>query len=901
MLPRLLLCFLLILLLASQAAAQALRAPLSIELSRNGQMLGAFPVELTADRFSIPAATAKALPDWLLDRHWPLLILPHCNARIPAGCPPAQAEPHGILDPFSWTIVLHIERGGQDLSSDPAVNQIKAEPVLSMPLEPKSAPDDDQPAGEWDMSWVDLRFGGRAVHGGIAQFNKRQIRFLDPESLVQDLPGIDDRQRLARMLTSPIVYQQQCEDSRCLALSGDEIVWVFSPREFRAELYLGRQWYQLVPEHSRDYLQPPSPGAGLTLSFDASFAGRSETDSRYSLGTQALLGIGKTYMDALWYESSEGNDRLERLAWNHQGRRWFRSAGLQRSGGGGLDQSVDFWGVSIIHNDKLKRRFGEAHSTAVEVFLPRRATVDIYRDGRLLRTQRLDAGNQRLDTARLPAGVYPITIVIRDGDTELQRTERVFVKSDRLPRPGIWRQQFYGGVLTESGERSGIPSASDDAFMRYQLDRRLGKYSGYSLGLTHNADGNALSLSALALTRYAFIEAGMVLRDDRDWGSYLNWHYSRDGWAHGLNIRWIEGSTNAIDSSYRLSDSERRLDWSSSRYLRDWNWGLRVSYIDQVLQAAEPVWSLFPSAGGSIGWARSSLNWQLSGLISEEDRGIALSISVGTYNGPWRGSAVYRVNGDIRSDDWREELSGRASRLWRGARGSGYTGLVASTGNDGQHRLGFDGRWLGNMGEADIDLEYLQNDGAEDWVWSGNLRSALTVNRGGVVVSQANRAGAGLVVDLSDSDTQASLNLYINGQRHAGLITGKRYAFSLSPYRQYTVQLGNDEKQSWLYFDKNKRLITIYPGNVVEEAWTIRAVMPVFLRVLDEAGDPLMDHLLATEVNSSYTDADGYIVVEAPKSGGPLVSETLGCAVSIPALHKYQDIAVFDELQCVAQ
>lgn len=72
--------------------------------------------------------------------------------------------------------------------------------------------------------------------------------------------------------------------------------------------------------------------------------------------------------------------------------------------------------------------------------------AEVWRDGRLIQTQQLQAGVQALDTRQLPGGIYDINIkIIENGQTvDTQRTQ--IYKPQGWNNPDKrWRMDLWSG------------------------------------------------------------------------------------------------------------------------------------------------------------------------------------------------------------------------------------------------------------------------------------------------------------------------------------------------------------------------------------------------------------------------------------------------------------------------
>src|SRR3546814_212760 len=121
-------------------------------------------------------------------------------------------------------------------------------------------------------------------------------------------------------------------------------------------------------------------------------------------------------------------------------------------------------------------------ATPLEVLLPQRAQVEIYRDAVLMSAARYEAGLQLLNTTALPEGSYSVRIVARDGDRVLLDQTRSFSKIGNLVPPGKTAFRIRIGERAEDNllnadGRVGpgfLPKRTGELVLSASAQRRLG-------------------------------------------------------------------------------------------------------------------------------------------------------------------------------------------------------------------------------------------------------------------------------------------------------------------------------------------------------------------------------------------------------------------------------------------
>lgn len=81
-------------------------------------------------------------------------------------------------------------------------------------------------------------------------------------------------------------------------------------------------------------------------------------------------------------------------------------------------QSVDKEGVYVMTSRNLARKDSQAYQR-LYFYMPQSGVVEVYREQQLLFTQTVTAGQQYISYDQLPGGAYPLTLMLKAGDTVL--------------------------------------------------------------------------------------------------------------------------------------------------------------------------------------------------------------------------------------------------------------------------------------------------------------------------------------------------------------------------------------------------------------------------------------------------------------------------------------------------
>ncbi|MCU6336879.1 TcfC E-set like domain-containing protein [Enterobacter quasiroggenkampii] len=130
---------------------------------------------------------------------------------------------------------------------------------------------------------------------------------------------------------------------------------------------------------------------------------------------------------------------------------------VQTSGFGYDSVAGLMWGTS----DTLLTSSDSVSAWPVYVTGRNQSVAEVWRDGRLIHTQQLQAGVQALDTRRLPAGIYDITVKIIENGQTVDTQQAQIYKTQGWNNPDKWwRLNLWGGQKYTLA--SGSDRMSDD-------------------------------------------------------------------------------------------------------------------------------------------------------------------------------------------------------------------------------------------------------------------------------------------------------------------------------------------------------------------------------------------------------------------------------------------------------
>ncbi len=632
----------------------------------------------------------------------------------------------------------------------------------------------------------------------------------------------------------------------------------YDPATLKSMLYVNPQW--LIKDKDskvkRKQLGKSSfDAASGILQQNLNFS--SDDSINYNAKTSFAIGEQQFHLSGSAYRSfGQNSSQLESAYWLRDFAGEYLSVGYRST----WDNSEYIGATSAFfpRRDLLGVTYGTSRNTIstnseesdvpVDLFMPVTGKVEVYRDGRLISTQLLEAGLQRLDTHDFPYGIYDVEVRIYSGEKVVDtQTHTVFKKTNGT---GKLEYNLWAGATQESPfyqyekeDESGLNLGATAKFpLTASLDLEAG---GYFL-----EDSSAVELG---LNKY--FTSGMNLR-----GNLLGTHHGSsgvDGRAsfdllgvrNNVSYLWFEakddndrinyrGDTNRLSYSayYNLTSGQSvslnlDKDWYSEsdrvgvRYSKYFRVGERdsVQLETSLSRNSEKGRDTDTVAfiGLSYSFGSKNLNTTVRGNVYNEGKYLAEL------------SSDYRVSehGLIRSANGRVSRSNEETSVFAGAN--------------------FNSQALGGHISAELHSDDYGNHHQSMF---GSLQSTVGGNRNGVALVGEN-SRAGLIIDTNDAGDDNLLSI-VNGQRYV-MHKGKNFV-PLKAYDTNTFYFdvkGRDDQT--FKFDENSYTVTAYPGNVGYKKISVAQAVEVVGRLRDKSGQIIPQTLMKNHIGSAVTDTNG--------------------------------------------
>ena len=676
-------------------------------------------------------------------------------------------------------------------------------------------------------------------------------------------------------------------------------------------IFIAPAFLAAVEERTREYLPIPDAGLSLISTFAGSVSGVEGRAANYALQNRSILAWRNARLVADVSQSDNFGFQSQILSAE------LDTGALRYRGGLMFSEPLAFTGQARIYGASVGTQYdtrADAEGTftqPVALFLPRRSQINTYRDGQLLASMQLDAGNQLVDTSVFPAGAYNITLEIID-DTGATRTETRFFTKDRS-LPPVGRTAFSATVGTLAMDMgSGLPEFGDDLFLQGTIGHRL------SPNVSIEGGGLLVGPDFVA-------EAGASYLADGFTGRLVGLAGNKGNYGVIANVSWFDLANVSANAFFRRT-------WGpgfGSLANRD-RFGLTpVNDINLLVGDST-------QAGGNIGMRLGRANLRFDGLYFKSPGSEAFYAFGPSFDYATRPTRNLQLTlfGDGRrsSDGWDVRVGirinflrnnfvvlGESASAWRrrgGVEDSGPIGnLLATYSSPGVLRgdlslaAGYARDLDSDRGraEANLDSQYGRFLGQVEHVfdtpdgggtrYAANAITSLAIGGRDATLGGRDIGESGIVVSLKGGGADVEMDVLVDDVPRARIRPGQSIPVFLPPYRAYAVRLAPVNGRGGR-FDANAREVSLFRGNMQYLEWEMYQVQAVFGRVVDVAGKPLTSAALFGERDFMQTDASGYFQGEVAgeeiyvmrKGGVEMCSITLAPSVSDRPLHDLGDV-----------
>ncbi len=641
-----------------------------------------------------------------------------------------------------------------------------------------------------------------------------------------------------------------------------------------------------------------------------------------------LFSLGRSYFKSEGSLSSKAGYELTAAAVRHdlsvKKHDITAFAGMLQSKGLRFARSLDFYGVSAETNDSLLFRGPLLQASQIEIFIPKRAHVEIYRDsfvtGRVLFSQIIDFGTHQIDTRSFPMGSYDIEIAIKEIDGTYKVEKRPFSKSRSLPPLG--KPAFN---LEVGNVRNDLDTVSNFIALA-SYESRIKDWLGGKMAMVAT-DDDAVIEGELSAERQVklfkktlFVETGIFAGVDDE--------LEMTGIGGELSIttedqkRISVVANKTFDRNTDINDPTT-LSLSARKFINV-NASMNLSFFGLVSNLKiRGEWS-HSEAEGSHHRIGPELNIQLFNkdnmsidmgielVDTDEDKRAMVSFKVAEIAGPWMASSqlIARIVGSESSvnntsnvdfignsskhEDWRKRTNANL-KLGFSPLYSNEADRVVTVGGNINHRS----KWAQVEGFVDADL--VNSTGRV----GGELSSTIIWTKDGPIKASPDNLSpdSALLSAKINGSTRTKIGLSVDGSPRVYGFPGETLYLTLPIYKTSKIKAFDaGEEGNAVAFKKDFYNITAFPGNVFYREFDVSKLIIVMGQLIDFNGNHMIETRIELDGEIFYTGEDGSFDLEVSYFGDKklnIITSGQTCNIILPKIEKEQIIVEVGDVVCV--
>lgn len=773
---------------------------------------------------------------------------------------------------------------------------------------------------EKQTTLLDIYFGDEYITSVIGEYNTNELELSDPGKIAQAIPALIDRQLISTALTGVLENNAQLRcysrgQQNCGLLQPEVAGVIFDEDRFRVDVFVNPEFLSLQTIPRRSFLPASDAGWSFLQNFGNAFAGDNDDPfDTYSFNAASMLAHGETrfLLTTSYADVSDWTADEILIRRDFQGREnqlgYFRTvndASLR------FIPEVSLRGIRTASTLDTRTDLNSASGRELTIFLVNRSRVSLFKDDRLVSSSNYDAGNQVIDTSRLPNGAYPITIQIEDSGGNLREEQRFYVKSSNFPPRD---QTLWGVELGEQVRRNStdfIPEAEGDFYGRVSISERVLDNTALNGGVAVRGNDGIFELGLDQLSPYYDLQLNGALGSDKGyglsmdartrWGNItLSGNY-RESWSNRSSGDDFIGGQPATDVAWFAEDSQQ---WSSTLAWYVGGGTLNLSTRNTRLASQEnteeySIAYFYPLL--RKGKYQLDLDVEASEFNDLKQVLVSLRFRWNEGNFTHTGATQYQYR-ERQNNDSEDDVEYEVGTTWYDR--SRDTGEL-SIGGRASHRADFDDasadlRWRGRLGELDLEARHERSNADDRTFYTGNYYSSFAWSEGGLALGGEEQSRAAILVELSgEQSANTWFDVLIDGAPRGTAQVGSRNLITIQPFQTYEVEI-LPRGEGFVSYEQKRETVTLYPGNVASLSWDVSPVNVVFGRLLDQVGEPVRNAVIRGAAGLAMTDDYGYFQAEVKTSVTGLRAETraVECEFELPEYQPRQGIGLLGTLGC---
>lgn len=785
--------------------------------------------------------------------------------------------------------------------------------------EPKILVKDGPPPGFEDLvrpqtTEVDVYYGNEKVGSVLATYSPDSIELPNPEEVAALIPYLIDATAITQALSGVIDTHasEVCLSElqrECGIIEPNIAGVIFDESRFQLHVFINR--LQLQPQGivSNKFLpKVNTPKLSSVNAFSNSFSGE-DGDTSYTSGANHIISYGQSRFQTQWDYSDTLGFSVETLSLQNDDAGLAKELGFFNSDTRftSFTNNLEIVGSRIYSSTNTRTDLEYSQATEIFLFLNSRSQIEVFKDEKLVDGGFYDAGNQQLDTLRLPSGSYPIKLRITDSAGSTREELFFFVKTAILPPQDQPLHFVEVGLLEKDNSEGGLPEISDSELVRVGTAYRLQNHLGGSIEYLHSADTDLLQGSLSYFGSGYVLQNSLMLGTDSEWGLQFLGQYRRENFALNFDYRQINSAYD--DENEFDEDIDVRIlptDFSQGNISANipFNKGqliLRTQYTDNLDEDSRTSYSLdyrYPILQRN----RYSIEVNFSTAFDEGDYRLQSGLRITrTKPGQFLNIRPSYIDREI------NDKSEQGPLLFAGLTNTNedtrygrftYGGFLSK--DLDRSTVGVRTENSSSYGRADVQFEHVDDDDRGSFTRFRGVQNANILSDGNQFSFGGDRnASSGIVIDLQGQSADEPFEIYVNGQPRGFTKRDGRTVLPLDAFQTYSIRI-RSKSDKLLHFEEGAKKVTLYPGNVETIIYDIQPITVLITRILLADGSPAARVRIENAIGYAVTDEDGWLQAEI-SGDAPLQISKNGkevCGIKLPKLEIKQGIAFVDSISC---
>lgn len=762
--------------------------------------------------------------------------------------------------------------------------------LCAVPVFAQNQPEDDSadfPQEEQRMVF-DLYSSNVFIGNVLGTFTDTYIQIDTPEDIVEQIKKLKTPEEVASLLTGKLPADKTKEIPSVGRVRAE-------PRFFRIDLKIAAE--QLVSQKIKK-AEIPLPEDDFT--FKNKMQINASTDFKPNTSDGSSLIHNTSVSQGAWQGEMRGsfvkNEPYDLNAMNlthYVGAATYK-AGMLTTQGTRFASGQALWGVAAESNTLLLKRSNVVRSTPIEIFIPSRAKVQMFRKGtQLIYSQIMNFGLQEIDTKDFPDGSYEIEIVIAEQDGTVTSETRQFSKSGNVLAGDKPLYNFQAGIIREDlnltdkfAMQGGMRwkwNNTTELSSKLMLTEGLAAYeaaiNGNLSGITYTVTGHLTSTGASAV-------AGHLRYTRKPWNIILNAEKTFSG-----HIEAEDATNNERLLSDHLSLYSANINYSHNRFSYQFS-ATRSS----SKGSAEPHYNYGPSVSWNmLSTRKHRLNSSFNYIRS--NTGVNSSL-IANYtwniNDDWKSRTQVDRNRSSSQDkmkyrqSFNYDKSNGQNSFHAGASRSHIAGNTKSTNDTINMKVTSNHVEWSAAAQQSLDNNGTVISRDADFIASTNhiyTKGKKKDDKSSNIVTPHSRNSSGFIVEFTGNAKGVDMIVLVDGRPKAKAKVGEKAVVNLPPYKTYSLTIKAAEDSALVDHKKESKQITIYPGNIIQTSWNVNKSLLVLGRLINLEGSPIGWKTIKGLNGITATDGAGNFQLEITGNETPyILSKTTKCTFAMPEL-----------------